>query len=69
MTALRNDAASNGAGTATFEALLRAGFPYEKTLGMRRITWYPIDIAAPLIARKTRGKRNIEALRSPSAPP
>ena len=43
MTALRNDAASNTAGT--FEALLRAGFPYEKTLGMRRITWYPIDIA------------------------
>ena len=28
-----------------FEVLLRAGFPYEKTLGMRRITWYPIDIA------------------------
>ena len=27
-----------------YEVLLRAGFPYEKTLGMRRITWYPIDI-------------------------
>ena len=28
-----------------FEALLRAGFPYETTIGMRRVTWYPIDIA------------------------
>lgn len=26
-------------------ALLRAGFPYVKTVGMRRVTWYPIDIA------------------------
>ncbi|MDA1001991.1 MAG: NHL repeat-containing protein [Chloroflexi bacterium] len=25
--------------------LLRAGFPYVKTLGMRRVTWYPTDIA------------------------
>ena len=25
--------------------LLRAGFPYVKTLGMRRITNFPIDIA------------------------
>ena len=25
--------------------LLRAGFPYVKTVGARRITWYPIDIA------------------------
>ncbi len=45
MTTLRNDAASNAASAGAFEALLRAGFPYEKTLGMRRITWYPIDIA------------------------
>ena len=30
--------------TTDYEVLLRAGFPYEKTLGMRRITWYPIDI-------------------------
>ena len=30
---------------ADFEVLLRAGFPYEKTIGMRRITWYPYDIA------------------------
>ena len=35
-----NEASANGA----HEALLRAGFPYEKTLGMRRVTWYPIDI-------------------------
>ena len=27
------------------ELLLRAGFPYVKTLGMRRLTWYPVDIA------------------------
>ncbi|MCH8199348.1 MAG: NHL repeat-containing protein [Chloroflexi bacterium] len=26
-------------------ALLRAGFPYVKTVGMRRVTWYPIDVA------------------------
>ena len=34
-------ASANG----THEALLRAGYPYEKTIGMRRVTWYPIDIA------------------------
>lgn len=44
-------AETNGAsaGAASVEgppaALLRAGFPYEKTIGMRRVTWYPIDIA------------------------
>jgi DNA-binding beta-propeller fold protein YncE len=27
------------------ELLLRAGFPYLKTLGMRRLTWYPVDVA------------------------
>jgi DNA-binding beta-propeller fold protein YncE len=46
MTAETNGASTNGAGGApTHEALLRAGFPYEKTIGMRRVTWYPIDIA------------------------
>ncbi len=44
MTADTNGA--NGASAdGTHEALLRAGFPYEKTIGMRRVTWYPIDIA------------------------
>ena len=28
-----------------YEVLLRAGFPYLKTLGMRRLTWYPVDFA------------------------
>ena len=37
-----NAPAGNGAAP---EALLRAGFPYVTTLGMRRVTWYPIDIA------------------------
>ncbi len=36
-----SEAATNG----DFEALLRAGFPYERTIGMRRVCWYPIDIA------------------------
>ena len=46
MTAETNGTASPGTDAGdSFEALLRAGFPYEKTLGMRRITWYPIDIA------------------------
>ncbi|MDA0352068.1 MAG: NHL repeat-containing protein [Chloroflexi bacterium] len=31
--------------TGDYEVLLRAGFPYVKTLGMRRLTWYPIDFA------------------------
>ena len=26
-----------------YEILLRAGFPYMRTLGMRRLTWYPRD--------------------------
>ena len=26
-----------------YEILLRAGFPYVRTLGMRRLTWYPRD--------------------------
>jgi DNA-binding beta-propeller fold protein YncE len=26
-------------------ALLRAGFPYLTTLGMRRFSWYPVDVA------------------------
>jgi DNA-binding beta-propeller fold protein YncE len=30
---------------ADYEVLLRAGFPYLKTLGMRRLTWYPVDFA------------------------
>jgi DNA-binding beta-propeller fold protein YncE len=34
----------NGNG-ADHELLLRAGFPYLKTLGMRRLTWYPVDFA------------------------
>ncbi len=38
-------AETNGVASNAYEALLRAGFPYEKTLGMRRVTWYPIDIA------------------------
>jgi sugar lactone lactonase YvrE len=25
-------------------ALLRAGFPYYTTLGMRRVTWFPVDV-------------------------
>ncbi len=33
------------AGYAAHEVLLRAGFPYLKTLGMRRLTWYPVDFA------------------------
>lgn len=28
-----------------YEVLLRAGFPYLKSLGMRRLTWYPVDFA------------------------
>lgn len=36
--------ASNGA-ILGHETLLRAGFPYQKTLGMRRLTWYPVDFA------------------------
>ena len=28
-----------------YEVLLRAGFPYLKTVGMRRLTWYPVDFA------------------------
>lgn len=36
----------NGHGSSNeYEALLRAGFPYVKTLGMRRLTWYPVDFA------------------------
>jgi DNA-binding beta-propeller fold protein YncE len=26
-------------------ALLRAGFPYLTTIGMRRVTWFPVDVA------------------------
>ena len=32
-------------GHADHELLLRAGFPYLKTIGMRRLTWYPVDFA------------------------
>ena len=36
----------NGNGTSNgYETLLRAGFPYVKSLGMRRLTWYPVDFA------------------------
>ncbi|PZC44203.1 MAG: DNA-binding beta-propeller fold protein YncE [Chloroflexi bacterium] len=46
MTTETNDATPAGTSApGAFEALLRAGFPYEETLGMRRVTWYPIDIA------------------------
>jgi sugar lactone lactonase YvrE len=39
-------ASSNGASAnGDFEALLRAGFPYEKTLGRRAVTFSPIDLA------------------------
>ncbi len=31
-------------GTRPF-ALLRAGFPFLTTLGMRRVTWFPVDVA------------------------
>lgn len=41
-----NGAATNGAPQATRPyALLRAGFPYLTTLGMRRVTTYCIDLA------------------------
>jgi sugar lactone lactonase YvrE len=37
---------NNGNGhVADYELLLRAGFPYQRTLGMRRLTWYPTDFA------------------------
>ena len=32
-------------GHADHELLLRAGFPYVRTMGMRRLTWYPVDFA------------------------
>jgi DNA-binding beta-propeller fold protein YncE len=38
--------ADSGNGTSNgYETLLRAGFPYVKSLGMRRLTWYPVDFA------------------------
>ncbi len=46
MTAEANGAASNGAsGNGDYAALLRAGFPYEETLGRRAVTFSPIDLA------------------------
>ena len=46
MTAETNGGASDGASASgTFAGLLRAGFPYEKTIGMHTSSWYPIDIA------------------------
>ena len=45
MSAKSTRARPDGTPPPPFEVLLRAGFPYEKTIGMRRITWYPIDIA------------------------
>ena len=42
MTAETNGGAS---ASGTFAGLLRAGFPYEKTIGMHTSSWYPIDIA------------------------
>ena len=48
--ATTNGAATNGAAASTTKstrpyALLRAGFPYYATLGMRRVTTYCIDLA------------------------
>lgn len=34
-----------GATWAPPAAMLRAGFPYMRTLGMRRVTFYPLDVA------------------------
>ena len=46
MTNEQSGASSNGASAnGDFEALLRAGFPYEKTLGRRAVTFSPIDLA------------------------
>ncbi len=46
MTTETNGASSNGASpNGDFAALLRAGFPYEKTLGRRAVTFSPIDLA------------------------
>ncbi len=40
-----NDSANGNGHVADYELLLRAGFPYVRTLGMRRLTWYPVDFA------------------------
>ncbi|MEX2228517.1 MAG: NHL repeat-containing protein [Dehalococcoidia bacterium] len=40
-----SDANGSAGSNGSTVALLRAGFPYVKTLGMRRVTWYPTDIA------------------------
>lgn len=46
MTSSQNGSSSNGTSpNGDFSALLRAGFPYEKTLGRRAVTFSPIDLA------------------------
>ena len=39
------DATTEAAASAFPHAMLRAGYPYERVLGMRRVTTFPVDIA------------------------